>query len=71
MPTFEAGRLTSLELHPISLGFGQPAHIRGRPMLADRDLGRKIIQDLMDRSEIYGTRIEWDERRQIGVVRVP
>jgi poly-gamma-glutamate capsule biosynthesis protein CapA/YwtB (metallophosphatase superfamily) len=71
LPTFEDGRLLSLELHPITLGFGQPAQIRGRPMFADRDLGQKIIQDLIDRSEPHGTRVEWDASRGIGVVRIP
>lgn len=70
MPTFEGERLVSLELHPISLGFGEPASVRGRPMFADRDLGRKIIQDLIDRSEPYGTTIEWLEDKGIGVVRL-
>jgi len=71
LPTFEDGRLLSLELHPITLGFGLPAQIRGRPMFADRDLGRKIIQDLIERSEPHGTRVEWDASRGIGVVRIP
>lgn len=70
MPTFEGPRLASLELHPITLGFGRPAQIRGRPMLADRELGRKIIGDLIERSQRYGTVIEWQEDRGIGVVRV-
>jgi poly-gamma-glutamate capsule biosynthesis protein CapA/YwtB (metallophosphatase superfamily) len=71
LPTFENGRLLSLELHPITLGFGQPAQIRGRPMFADRELGQKIIQDLVERSEPHGTRVEWDASRGIGVVRIP
>jgi poly-gamma-glutamate synthesis protein (capsule biosynthesis protein) len=68
LPTFEGDRLVALELHPITLGFGLPAHVRGRPMLADRELGRKIIGDLIERSAEYGTRIEWQEDRGIGVV---
>ncbi len=71
MPTWDGGRLVSLELHPITLGFGLPPAVRGRPMLADRELGRKIIQDLIDRSRPHGTAIEWDAARGIGVVRVP
>ncbi len=71
MPTFEEERLVSLELHPITLGFGEPTPVRGRPMLADRELGRKIIQDLIDRSEPHGTAIEWDADRGIGVVAIP
>ena len=71
VPTWDGGRLVSLELHPITLGFGRPAAVRGRPMLADRELGRKIIGDLIARSEPYGTRIDWDAGRGIGIVRVP
>lgn len=70
VPTFEGRRLVSLELHPITLGFGKAAQIRGRPMLADRALGRKIIQDLIDRSRPHGTIIEWQENRGVGVVRL-
>ncbi len=70
MPTFEGEQLVSLELHPISLGFGQPATVRGRPMFADRELGRKIIQDLIDASEPHGTTIEWHEEEGIGVLRL-
>ena len=70
VPTFEGERLVSLELHPITLGFGKPAHIRGRPMLADRELGRKIINDLIERSRPHGTTVEWVADRGIGVVRV-
>lgn len=71
VPTFEGERLVSLELHPITLGFGQPAQVRGRPMFADRELGQKIIQDLVERSQPHGTTVEWDASRGIGVVRLP
>lgn len=71
MPTFRGEELVSLELHPISLGFGQPATVRGRPMFADRELGRKIIQDLIDASEPHGTVVEWDDARGIGFVQLP
>jgi poly-gamma-glutamate synthesis protein (capsule biosynthesis protein) len=70
VPTFQGERLVSLELHPITLGFGQPASVRGRPMLADAELGRKIIEDLIERSRSYGTVIEWEGDRGIGVVRL-
>jgi poly-gamma-glutamate synthesis protein (capsule biosynthesis protein) len=70
MPTFDGERLVSFELHPITLGFGQPASVRGRPMLADRELGRKIIQALVDASAPHGTTIDWVEDRGIGVLRL-
>ena len=71
LPTFDGERLVELELHPITLGFGKPSTVRGRPMLADRELGRKIINDIIERSGEYGTAVQWDEGRGIGVVRIP
>ncbi len=59
MPTFQGGRLVELVLHPISLGFGQPASQRGRPRLAEPELGRKIIDDLTRLSQPFGTTIEY------------
>lgn len=58
MPTFRGGELVEVALHPITLGFGEPAWVRGRPMLARGELGSKILEDLRVRSEPYGTRIE-------------
>jgi poly-gamma-glutamate capsule biosynthesis protein CapA/YwtB (metallophosphatase superfamily) len=71
IPTFESGRLTSIELHPITLGADGPPQARGRPMLADREQGRRIVQRLSEMSRPYGTVIEWQEERGIGIVRVP
>jgi poly-gamma-glutamate synthesis protein (capsule biosynthesis protein) len=59
VPVFQGGALVDLALHPITLGFGQPASQRGRPMLADAELGRKIVGDLGRLSEPFGTRIEY------------
>jgi len=66
MPTFKNGRLTELKLVPISLGYGRPRQVRGRPLLADRELGRKIIADLQTLSAPFGTQIEM--RRGVGYV---
>ncbi|MBI4541167.1 MAG: CapA family protein [Gemmatimonadetes bacterium] len=71
IPAFRGGELISVELHPITLGFGQPRSVRGRPMLAAPELGRKIISDLIERSRSFGTAIEWRDREGIGVVRLP
>jgi poly-gamma-glutamate synthesis protein (capsule biosynthesis protein) len=67
-PTFSGGELTGLALHPITLGFGKPAWIRGRPMLARGDLAEKILNDLVERSAPYGTEIE--VRNEVGYVRL-
>lgn len=57
-----------IELHPITLGFGKPRTVRGRPMLAEGELARKIIGDVTERSRPFGTTIEW--RDGVGVVRI-
>ena len=68
VPTFLDGELTELALHPITLGFGEPAWVRGRPMLARGELAGKILNDLIERSAPYGTQI--DVRDGVGYVRV-
>lgn len=68
MPKWRGRELAALELYPITLGYGKPRSQRGCPMLADRELGRKIINDLIERSRPFGTTIEWQEG--VGVVRV-
>jgi len=67
-PTFSGGRLTELALHPITLGFGLPAWVRGRPTLARGDLAAKILTDLRERSAPFGTEI--DVRGGVGYVRL-
>jgi poly-gamma-glutamate synthesis protein (capsule biosynthesis protein) len=59
VPRFREKQLVELVLHPISLGFKQSAARRGRPVLADPELGRKIIGDLVKLSAPYGTTIEY------------
>lgn len=68
VPTFTGGELSELALHPIDLGYGRPRQVRGRPILADDDLGRKIIGDLQRLSAPYGTDIEI--RRGVGYVKL-
>jgi len=68
VPVWEKGELASLELHPITLGFGESRTVRGRPLLADRELGVKIINDLIEASAPFGTRIEF--RDGIGIVQL-
>jgi poly-gamma-glutamate synthesis protein (capsule biosynthesis protein) len=67
-PSFSDGELTELALHPITLGFGEPAWVRGRPMLARGELAQKILDDLIERSAPYGTQI--DVREGVGFVRI-
>lgn len=66
VPSWKDGSLERLELHPISLGYGQPRQVRGRPMLAEADLSRKIISDLQRVSRPFGTKIDYVDG--IGIV---
>jgi len=68
LPTFRGETLESIELVPITLGFGKSRTERGRPMLADRELAAKILTDLVERSTPFGTTIEVRNGR--GFVRV-
>ena len=66
VPTFRNGNLSELAIYPIDLAFGAPPQVRGRPLLANRDLAERIITYLQELSEPYGTRIDF--RRGVGFV---
>ncbi len=68
VPRWTGQRLAELKLHPISLGFGKGRLERGRPVLADAALAKKIIDDLVERSTPFGTTIAFENG--IGVVRL-
>ena len=57
VPKFRGEQLIELALHPISLGFGQSRSVRGRPLFAEGELGRKILADLVKLSGEMGTTI--------------
>jgi poly-gamma-glutamate synthesis protein (capsule biosynthesis protein) len=57
VPMFEGRRLRELALHPITLGFGEARTVRGRPLLAEGDLARKILADVERLSKPFGTAI--------------
>jgi len=54
---FRNGMLKEIKLFPITLGFGKPIHKRGRPMLANKVLGQKIINRIKKLSLPFGTEI--------------
>lgn len=68
VPACKEGELSSITLHPITLGYGELRQVRGRPMLADEELGKKIIDDLIELSKPYDTIISWNG--QTGVVKL-
>ena len=69
MPSFRGGELVELRLLPVTLGFGEPPSVRGRPLPATGELGRKIVRDLIERSAEFGTTIE--EIDGMALVRLP
>ena len=68
VPKWNKGNLFKIELYPISLGFGKKRTIRGRPMLANKALSKKIINDLAERSKPFGTKVEFKDG--IGVINI-
>ena len=50
-------KLAEVELHPITLGFGQPRSTRGRPKLASGADATRILDMLAARSKAFGTTV--------------
>ena len=67
-PKWDKGSLFKIELYPITLGFKKKRTIRGRPMLANKTLSKKIINDLIERSKPFGTKIEYKDG--IGIINI-
>jgi len=65
---FEQQQLKEIELHPLDMGFGRPRPQRGRPLLADEKLGKRILERVARMSELFGTRIE--QRNGRGVIHI-
>jgi len=68
MPRFSGKKLTELKLYPITLGYKKPRPQRGWPMLASPELGKKIIDDVVQFSTPFGTAIDF--RDGVGIVRI-
>jgi poly-gamma-glutamate capsule biosynthesis protein CapA/YwtB (metallophosphatase superfamily) len=64
--TYEDGKVAEIEIHPISLGFGQPLWERGTPRLARGEEAREILEHIAGLSKPYGTTMRVEE----GVGRV-
>lgn len=65
---FKNDFLEELVLYPIELGQDKPRSQRGRPMLADKTKGLKILNIIRKLSNPYGTEI--DVKENIGMVRL-
>ena len=55
---WEKKQLREILLHPIDLGMGLPMGQRGRPVLAEGDTAKEILDRLQRCSDPFGTKIE-------------
>jgi poly-gamma-glutamate capsule biosynthesis protein CapA/YwtB (metallophosphatase superfamily) len=55
---FSQRELREIRLYPVDLGFGRPRSERGRPLLAQVELGKTILDRVGRLSERYGTKIQ-------------
>jgi len=65
---FRDGSLNEIRLFPIDQGYGRPRAQRGRPMLADAELGAEILDRLQRMSRRYGTQIAVEDG--VGIARI-
>jgi poly-gamma-glutamate synthesis protein (capsule biosynthesis protein) len=69
VPSFQDGELAEIRLYPITLGFGSPRPQRGRPRLADKEAGQRIIEKMRELSEPFGVEVHYLANENIGVIR--
>jgi len=58
--TYEGGKVTAVELFPLTLGFDEPADRRGTPRLARGQEAAAILAHLAELSAPYGTVVDVD-----------
>ncbi len=69
VPSFQDGELAEIRLYPIALGFGLPRPQRGRPRLADKEAGERIIEKMRELSQPFGVEVHYLANENIGVIR--
>lgn len=67
-PKFTDGNLAEIRLYPITLGYGKPRPQRGRPRLADRESGRRIIEKIKQLSQPFGTSVRYVAGENVGII---
>ena len=55
---FADGKLSSVEIHPVTLGLGQARHLRGRPRLAEGNEAAGILARFARLSEPFGAHLD-------------
>lgn len=64
---FAGEAVKEIRLYPIELGFQKPRSQRGRPLMAEPEAGKRIIERMARLSQKYGTVVEYCDG--IGVIR--
>ncbi|MGY3617869.1 hypothetical protein [Bradyrhizobium sp. USDA 10063] len=54
--SFSDGRLSRIDIHPVTFGLGDKRHLRGRPRLAAGEEAERILRRFADLSEPFATR---------------
>ena len=57
--TYDGERLSSIAVHPVTLGMARPVHDRGTPVLASTADAERIISDFARLSKPHGTTVAW------------
>ena len=65
---FEAGKLKEIRIFPVDAGYGKPRWQQGRPMLAEGDVAKEILDRYQRLSKPFGTRVQI--RGNVGVIRL-
>jgi poly-gamma-glutamate capsule biosynthesis protein CapA/YwtB (metallophosphatase superfamily) len=65
---FKNRALEQVEIHPVDLGFGRRRSERGRPLLAESELGEQILNRISGLSADYGTKLQRRDGRAVIVV---
>jgi poly-gamma-glutamate synthesis protein (capsule biosynthesis protein) len=66
--TYMDDKLDRLHLYPVELGMNKTRSQRGRPMMADTKLGKRILDIIKKLSEPYGTEIRITDN--VGIVQL-
>ena len=66
---FDKNKLKEIKIFPIDQGFGRPRPQRGRPLLAEGEVTKRVIERVTRLSERYDTKIF--NRDGVGVIEIP
>ena len=61
--SYDKGKISSIEIHPVEQGFGDLETKRGRPALARGEMAQVVIEELMQLSKGFGTSFRADGDR--------